>query len=884
MELKNNLAIDFDSFSDTLTQILLEDSEVFRSIYPGSTSKILVDTLAGYASMLMYRLQAAVSNSFLQTAFSEYSILTAAEMLGVSITGNTGSSIDLTLSRNAMESAGFPEISIPLYTNFEINGLNFYNREIYTFPQGYRNIHITLYQGEMNKKEFSTTGTMNERFEFGNNFTTDLNSVKVFIDGKEWKTDRETILDYATSDEFDSTDKQVVLLRTDSTGISYIQFGNGLYGSIPMANSIVLIYYATCDGSSGNFSGASEVSLKDNILFGNEVLDVYSNSIGTSSGGSDRITASMLKYMSPRIFSSNNRMVKRQDYVGHLMEHSGYTDVKVWGEFEESKKKGYADNSMMNIAYYSALPNKFSTKTTTLAIGDGETKTFKDNYNIGNVTELPGSVLVECSSFVENNGIISKEIESFRDYSGNGYLFSNSVSTTISKSVNPLSVKTDSEYEEHPIENIIMKISEEGLIENSGQYYESYRQPSTTAPIIIEFDLPKEVYNEDDDKMEETVLSGIRILSSPFSSADDRAYPSKVMVIATREENPDKQLWSYLNNNAVSISLSTQINSILIDIIHNSYENKLKSVYESITSTGVKATVKPEEEMVGEELSPGMSIPCKIEFENNPGVEYDSNLIVNSVENKYYTFSELMHDKQWTILSDINNLIDPGSSSWGEWIGLETSGEKEKIVEYKDGIISNSELPFVFKHYRIIIFGQHGLSSKQNLKINKISFLTLNNSSIVDYKTGNIVVKFENAPKEDSPITVTTVGEIISEYQYLSDYAFIKKMNHFTTEINYKDPKIKRIDLSLRVVYDLDAEVSLVKNDVETYLTNLFEAKPGIIGSPVRLSTIYSTVMSVEGVKYCVINFPTSDIEADVNEILYLTNTNIEYQSSARLI
>ena len=35
MELKNNLAIDFDTFSNSLTNIILADSQTFASIYPG---------------------------------------------------------------------------------------------------------------------------------------------------------------------------------------------------------------------------------------------------------------------------------------------------------------------------------------------------------------------------------------------------------------------------------------------------------------------------------------------------------------------------------------------------------------------------------------------------------------------------------------------------------------------------------------------------------------------------------------------------------------------------------------------------------------------------------------------------------------------------------
>lgn len=884
MELKNNLAIDFGTFSETLKQILLEDSTVFRSIYPGSTSKILVDVLAGYASMLMYRLQAAVSNTFLQTAFSEDSILAASEMLGVSIVGKQGSSVDLVLSRDPMERANFPELSIPLYTNFEINGLNFYNREVYTFPSGYQRIHMTLYQGEVHQKEFTTTGALNERFEFGSDFNADLNFVKVYIDGKEWKTDRETILDYAVNDTSGSETKQVVLLKTDSSGVSYIQFGNGLYGSIPMSGSVVTLYYASCDGLAGNFSGAGVVELKDNIFYEDEMLSVFSEDIGTASGGADRITPSMLKYISPRVFASNNRMVRRQDYEGLLMESSGYKDVKVWGEFEESKEKGYADYSMMNRVYYSALPNSFSTKTITMAVGDGENKVFQ-GYNISNTACLPGSILIEYKNYtLDSEGKEIEESEEFRDYSGLGYLFSNSESHTISSSVDPISIKADSVEGDHVVENVIMDIGDEQLIINSGLYYEASRQPSTASPLIIEFSMPDKFSVEGSDKSEDLMMAGIRILSAPFSAADDRAYPSKIMMIASREENVDKPLWAYMNHGAKSVNLFAQINAVTINFVDNNVDGKLKSEYKALASTGVEATITMNEEDVGSELLSSKTFPCKVRFENNEEYEYSSTLIVGEIKNKYYTFADLMHDPQWVVISDVNNTIDPGASTWGEWVSFKTVDGEEEIIDYKDGALSNKKIPYTFKHYRLIILGQHGTSSTQNLKINKIAFVPSNLASSVKYETGEVTVRFEKAPPEDVPILVTTIGEKISEYQYLLDYAFIKKMNHFTTEVEYRDPRIKRIDLSIKVVYDTDTDLPSLRNDVEVVLANMFNVRPGIIGDSVRLSSIYAAVMSVSGVKYCIINSPTSDIEADVNEILYLTTTDIQYQSSARLL
>ena len=41
--------------------------------------------------------------------------------------------------------------------------------------------------------------------------------------------------------------------------------------------------------------------------------------------------------------------------------------------------------------------------------------------------------------------------------------------------------------------------------------------------------------------------------------------------------------------------------------------------------------------------------------------------------------------------------------------------------------------------------------------------------------------------------------------------------------------------------------------------------------------------MGVEGVVYCIKKLPVDDIEINVDEILYLSKLNIEYESAARL-
>ena len=885
MELKNNLVIDYETFKAALTEILLADSSSFRSLYPGSTANIFTEALSGYAAMLMYRLQTAITNSFLKTAFSEHSIFSIAEMLGVIIRGNTGSVVEAVLSRQPFTGATtLPPFTIPTNTSFTINGLPFYNKVPLTFPSGYTSLSATLYQGEIKKKEYTTSGALNEKFVFGDSFTTDISVVRVYVNGVEWKTDYETIMDYTIGEENSEESVRCVLLKTNVDGTCYIQFGNNIYGLVPPAGSIVDIYYASTVGAAGNFTGATDVTINDNLLFGDEILEIYSNSISAATGGTDRLSADALKYISPRLFASNNRAVKRSDYIGQFLYNFNYKDCNFWGEYEEAKKEGYADNSMMNKSFYTAITNDFSVKTIPFAVGDGETKTFKQN--VPSIIMFPGSVEIK-------NGE-----ETFRDYSGQGYLFSMANDYTVQQSTLldeagvSGSIKASSVGNFCALKTTISWIEDGEKVVKTPREKRLYNLTHTITGNTIFFIIGDMTYYLEFESDNFPLEKGKTYSTASLPKLGRMYYETykdgeKVQVIKDSPELKIEDIIDYqfpienvkiirdddgiMTNSDTSYQSSTIPSSEIPIIIEFTLPNEKVLSGIRLFSTSY-ATVEDR------------SFPSKVivvaSKSATPKKDFDSYM---SEAAGRWTFKELMHDEEWTHLTSAVSIPEPGVSGWSDWVGVNTLQDSYSVKVYRNGGIETDIRDNKYAIYRLIILDRHGSSSQETTKIGKIAFMTKNASSKIDYDTGEATISFLNPPKDSEEITATSIGDKVSEYQKLRDYAFLKKINHFTTEVEFSELHLKRVDIDIDVCYSNSADLSTLKGEVETAITGMFEVTQGIIGKGLYISQLYSTVMDIEGVSYCRKNLPVDDVVADVNEVLYLSSLKINYIPSTRI-
>jgi len=354
----DSIIYDQNSLASAIAEQWATESDVFNAMYPSDTATALINGFAAYGAMLQYCLVSAMANCYTSTAFSEAGIYQLAETLGNILHGNEPAQVTVALTKKNFLTM---RTTVPANTQFKIDEKKFFNPYAVIIPANNPTVtNISLIQGEWVEVNKISTGLINERFYFSTDFKAAHNYVKVFVNGVEWQV-KNSFLEYDKYYVLDVNDINVVVLRTDPEGNSYIRVGDGQLGTLPPSGSNITIQYVSNDGANGNIQETniegeliSEILLTDNNGHQDTLqLDVVSTS--TAFGGFGKQSIATLRYTSPFVFASGHRAVRRQDYNAILQNECGYLTSSVWGEWEESDYVGAYDSIMMNMVYYTGL-------------------------------------------------------------------------------------------------------------------------------------------------------------------------------------------------------------------------------------------------------------------------------------------------------------------------------------------------------------------------------------------------------------------------------------------------------------------------------------------------------------------------------------------------
>lgn len=420
----DSIIYDIDTLKNALAEKTVAESQTFKAMYPSDTTDTLMTVLSGYGSMLQYGLVSAMANCYTDTVYSEAGIHQLAETLGNRLRGNVSSQISVYVKRTNL--TGVSNVTIPAYSVWEAQGIKFYNPISITFSSEDEK-PATLIQGEYKTHKATVAGTIGERVYFSQDFKCNMDTVKVLINGEEWKTS-DTFLPLNANNAIEKKELQVVVLRTDSDGRSYIKFGNNSTGLLPSPGSSVTIQYAYNDGAEGNIASDNiAINLVTPIYYyvtgQNILLSVECRNTTVASGGYNTQSLDVLKETSPYVFAAGNRALSREDYKALLINKCGYMTANVWGEYEESVFNGYYDKSMMNIVYYTGIKQlqhydyRPLGEITNITISSDDLLNNPYNFttNIGTIKGFPGSYSIDFIYSLDS----SKKMR-YRDRFGTG--------------------------------------------------------------------------------------------------------------------------------------------------------------------------------------------------------------------------------------------------------------------------------------------------------------------------------------------------------------------------------------------------------------------------------------------------------------------------------
>lgn len=147
---------------------------------------------------------------------------------------------------------------------------------------------------------------------------------------------------------------------------------------------------------------------------------------------------------------------------------------------------------------------------------------------------------------------------------------------------------------------------------------------------------------------------------------------------------------------------------------------------------------------------------------------------------------------------------------------------------------------------------------------------------------------FHNVDDEGNPasgnggtINIESLPNVMSEVSFTGnrienaaidsiDQPIMNKYNHFTTWIEFKQPKINSVDVAVKACLDANASLSTVEiiQNIKNAIQNLFKITPNYMGSGLKISDIYKALLSVEGVKYGKVITPADNIVTLPNALM----------------
>lgn len=299
---------------------------------PADFGVVLVEAFAHLGDIMSYYIDRAANESSLSTATKRSSVIALARDLGYDPSGYVASTATVTFANSSGSAVVVPagttvtarvtKDDAVLYIPFETDSavtVNASSAATVTVTQG------TVVSGSTGYGESVgvSDGSPNQYMRLSSDRVV-KSSVKIYVyDGVNYYpwTQVSNLVDYTPY-------SKVFKVYDDGYNGYYVQFGDGVSGSIPSQGHVVYAYYREVDGVDGNVAGGTitEITAVPGynaaalaVLVG--TLTVNNNAAAT--GGSDPEDLASIRTNAAQAYRSNNRAVTVEDYQNLALQVSG---------------------------------------------------------------------------------------------------------------------------------------------------------------------------------------------------------------------------------------------------------------------------------------------------------------------------------------------------------------------------------------------------------------------------------------------------------------------------------------------------------------------------------------------------------------------------------
>ena len=300
--------LNFSDIKTSLTDYLKNQSVFSGYNFEGSTIQTLIDLLSYNTYYYAFYSNMMSSEVFLDSAQSINSIISLVKPLGYTVPGMKSSTSSITV-----------DAVVPAYTKFNGvfgNGVyySFYNKE----ELAPANTVGTITEGTLTlKSDISNSINLTNQTYMLDETDVDISTIRIYVTPS---SGGET--EWTNVNRFPNNNEMVFYVERDGD-IFTIQFGKeNTLGKSILQTDTVTITYLTSSGTSANGINS----------FSSSVGNITSKT--TSAGGNDGPDINSIKFAAPKIFSSQDRAVTKNDYYGLLTENSMFdsaNDFIVYG-------------------------------------------------------------------------------------------------------------------------------------------------------------------------------------------------------------------------------------------------------------------------------------------------------------------------------------------------------------------------------------------------------------------------------------------------------------------------------------------------------------------------------------------------------------------------
>lgn len=277
----------------------------------GNIFVILISMFAAIAEVIHYYIDNMAREAFLPTARRYSSLYKHAKLVDYNIKSAIPATADVILSLSDGSPLVGSDLTIPVGTKFfSTNGLAWISTKTVVFKEGEYYVKVPISQQEQSGDgiELGTiTSQSNISILIPKSSTGQAyaeGSMVLTIDGEPW-----ILVDtFAYSS---ATDK-VYKIEVDSSGNSYIVFGDGRFGLVPSLGGVLKGTFYYTNGSSGNMDADSFSTVPTELLSINPNLTISQPLAAT--GGSDYESFNMLKAHIPLSIKTLGVAITADDY------------------------------------------------------------------------------------------------------------------------------------------------------------------------------------------------------------------------------------------------------------------------------------------------------------------------------------------------------------------------------------------------------------------------------------------------------------------------------------------------------------------------------------------------------------------------------------------